>query len=566
MRIREIEIKNYRSLKDVKLKNLKSLNVFIGKNGSGKSNVLEALELFFKDLNLLQQSERGFEENLWFDRDNKVPISFKVKIELSDKQIEDLFTTTFFDSIHLSANSKIKTQCITIEREIQANRWNNKKIAFGDWNLSLDNVINVTSPAVGFIDTNTPSIESKTNVEALKDAINEFAPINEIAPSIIQDILTKLNAILVGKFRIVPTTRESSERLTPDARSFLVDLETRNYLTSIGQNVAREESVKWSSYKKVFKDFSTNSLEMRGGAVQVEMDDLYLPLNLLGGGDQEILILERLLLDSGIFFGVEEPETHLHAAYQRKLFNTLKSKSKKSQFFITTHSSVFVDKIDFENSTIWLVKQEGKSTIVEPIIDKEDGKIKEILVELGIKMSDVLFPEKILFVEGSTEKEIIPLIANHFKFDFSKKDVEIIGMRGKDTGKYHIKMWYHISKNSNLPIFFIFDNDAKKEIEECISEGILNEGNHVLLNENDIEDYYPEDKLKQAIQSLYPSIKSSNVDMSKPRKEKLKNIFKKHDILSWKVDLGKNVISRMESHEIKSTFGELKKVFEFLSE
>ncbi len=40
-------IQNYRSLKDITIDDLKQLNVFIGKNGSGKSHILEALELFF---------------------------------------------------------------------------------------------------------------------------------------------------------------------------------------------------------------------------------------------------------------------------------------------------------------------------------------------------------------------------------------------------------------------------------------------------------------------------------------------------------------------------------------
>jgi len=421
----------------------------------------------------------------------------------------------------------------------------------------------IKDPQLGFIETKNISVGTITDIHSKTDAIG-VSP--EPVLAILQDLLNKLNAILVGKFRIIQTTRESSERPVPGARAFVVDPETRTHLTNISQNPAREESKKWSASKKMFKEFSTYSLEMRGGAINAEMDDLYLPLNLLGGGDQEILILDRLLSDLGLFFGIEEPETHLHAEYQRKLFDKLKSKSKKSQFFITTHSSIFVDKIDFESSKIWLVKKDGKSTIIEPIIDKNDGKFKEILIELGIKMSDVLFPEKILFVEGSTENELIPFIAKHFNFNFLKNDVGIIAMRGKDTGKYHIQMWHHIGKNTNLPMFYIFDNDAKKEVDECISKEFLNEENHVLLKEKDIEDYYPADKLKEAILSLNPSIKLEEIDLDKPRKEKLVSLFKKYDIYPWKVDLGKKVLSIMEPSEIKSTFYELKKVFEFLSE
>lgn len=138
MRLKRIEIKNYRSLKEITLDDLKNLNVFIGKNGSGKSHILEALELFFRDLNLLQPTEKGFEENLWFDGDKNVPIYFKIQIELTEKQIDDLFTKTFYDAIHLGENNKIKTKCITIESEIQSSYWSNKNVAFGDWSLVVE--------------------------------------------------------------------------------------------------------------------------------------------------------------------------------------------------------------------------------------------------------------------------------------------------------------------------------------------------------------------------------------------------------------------------------------------
>jgi AAA15 family ATPase/GTPase len=107
--------------------------------------------------------------------------------------------------------------------------------------------------------------------------------------------------------------------------------------------------------------------------LHTELGDLYLPLNLLGGGDQEVLLLERLLSESGVVYGIEEPETHLHADYQRKLFNKFKSESKNSQMFLTTHSPIFVDRIDFDNSSIWLVTKEKKMTEVERV-NVEDGQ------------------------------------------------------------------------------------------------------------------------------------------------------------------------------------------------
>lgn len=43
---KEIEIKGYRGLKNIKLKDLERINVLIGENNSGKTSVLEAIQLF----------------------------------------------------------------------------------------------------------------------------------------------------------------------------------------------------------------------------------------------------------------------------------------------------------------------------------------------------------------------------------------------------------------------------------------------------------------------------------------------------------------------------------------
>jgi AAA15 family ATPase/GTPase len=47
MRIKRIYIENYKSLKEVKVELNEGVNVFIGKNNTGKSNIIDALTFFF---------------------------------------------------------------------------------------------------------------------------------------------------------------------------------------------------------------------------------------------------------------------------------------------------------------------------------------------------------------------------------------------------------------------------------------------------------------------------------------------------------------------------------------
>jgi chromosome segregation ATPase len=47
--IKKIRIRYYRSLKEIILPDINHLNIFSGKNDSGKSNILKALDVFFND-------------------------------------------------------------------------------------------------------------------------------------------------------------------------------------------------------------------------------------------------------------------------------------------------------------------------------------------------------------------------------------------------------------------------------------------------------------------------------------------------------------------------------------
>ncbi len=54
MQLLEFEVHGFKSLYDCKLTDLQSINVFHGENNVGKSNLLEAMELFFRVLPLFE--------------------------------------------------------------------------------------------------------------------------------------------------------------------------------------------------------------------------------------------------------------------------------------------------------------------------------------------------------------------------------------------------------------------------------------------------------------------------------------------------------------------------------
>lgn len=99
---------------------------------------------------------------------------------------------------------------------------------------------------------------------------------------------------------------------------------------------------------------------------------------------------------------VEEPETNLHPAAQRELLRCLKEWSGDRLYIASTHSTVFLDQ-GAEDATVLLVERsEGVSTVRE-----SNTAMPEVLRSVGARPSDVLSAERVLFVEGESDAEIL---------------------------------------------------------------------------------------------------------------------------------------------------------------
>jgi predicted ATP-dependent endonuclease of OLD family len=95
---------------------------------------------------------------------------------------------------------------------------------------------------------------------------------------------------------------------------------------------------------------------------------------------------------------IEEPETHLHPKWQKMLLSAL-NEFKNNQYFISTHSSAFINYP--ESSILILRKINEKIRITESNIIAD--KIS-ILNSLGYKTSDLFQTNYVLWVEGPSDK------------------------------------------------------------------------------------------------------------------------------------------------------------------
>ena len=281
----------------------------------------------------------------------------------------------------------------------------------------------------------------------------------------------------------------------------------------------------------------------------------------MGSGAQNILyfIAAIVYLKSYDLILIDEPELHLHPEIARQFFDIIKRIAENKQTFITTHSTVFVDQADLTNT--WIVRRENKESKVMRVQEPED--LRNILYELGLRPSDLFYSNSLIFVEGSTEKVVLPVLAKKMGIDFEESRISIIPTYGKSSGRYHLKVWTEVVKNTQIPYYMILDKGAEKEAKK-FSELLRPDDVLFLLKRGSMEDYYPVDKLVDAIKSEY-NLEITDEDKKKisesPRDKNIEELLrsKNKDTAGWKVIIGRRVSNSMVEEEIDE---EIKRILE----
>ena len=574
MIISELSIHNFKNLRDLSLSNLENLVILTGKNSSGKSNILEAVWLFSKDfilLPVLNGINVPLDNNtsLWTNSDTRNPISFQFKLIFNQHESKQIFSQNQITLLKLT-NKNVE---FTIEREIVATppnmSWKTKNVKLYDLNLLVDSNI---VPKLSGMNVKTDAYENKSQDVApveLSGETFETTELQQILDKITVDditiMLNNLSKLVQNEFKLILASRNSPSSLPNySSRSLGVEQSAYNEMLNEGQTLTSSTRNKWRKFTGEFEKILPyqQRIDIVSNQMVIDEQNVTIPIQLIGGGSQYMLdLMHELVFKIKPITMIEEPENHLHPELQKKfyhyLLNYVKGKPYDRQLWMSTHSPFFLNKIELKK--IWFVKKnDNNEAVVNNLIEKED--LKETILSLGVKPSDLLFSDAIFLVEGTTEEFVLPIWAKKLNVDFIDLGCELISIGDEKKSKPHLDMWRNITRDTEIPVFIILDKHAEEDMNKLVKDKKIDEDCCTVSSKQSIEEHYPKQYLIDAIKEEFGiEIESNELENTKAETIKKLLIEKGLKIIDnwWKPLIGKRVAEKMKSEEIPTEYRRL---------
>jgi putative ATP-dependent endonuclease of the OLD family len=486
-----ITIKNFKAIqgeKQVTLSGLSNVNYLVGKNGCGKSSVLEGINLF---LNLIETGN--------------------ICIPKSDLTLED--------GEGIISDMKKQKLSGTIPNE--------------SWLRSLDGIISKdTFIKIDFTNKGSSTLLFKSNRSILNCYFSHFTNSLSIKEKSFLINLERLEVTLDSDGNY--TEEQILRKQNIDISKMMVLNELYYYIKMEGKfgYIANVSDQKFDEIKKY---------------LPVTINDSKVNFNQLSSGKRSLSLIFDGLLDLIARFelsiiNIEEPEIYLHAEYQKSLPALFGKISKETgvQFIISTHSNYLISEALSQKDSkqkVYHFDDVGVVNNPEGISSLKINSFNNVLDTLGAKPSDMLFANGIIWVEGPSDAIYIKYwlglegIEQGRDYEFSFYGGRILSNCEAENGDKIMKM---LKINTKAIVYMDSDKSNESSDLNDTKTRIINEFKNYTDSDiwvsdgREIENYLSEEMLKSYCDSLY-----------KNEKKKYKIIDKKQvNIIDFKLDYG----------------------------
>ena len=511
MKIREVTIQNWRSIRSVML-SAHDLMIFIGQNNHRKSNILSAILFFFGEMGV---------DGLDFHRDTK-----ELFVEVVFGDLDDADRTTF--KKYVTAKNTIQVRKVATKeggssyhgyleapdedwlKEASISAYTKREDAQA---LPLADLL----PEAGRITKDAFREAQEKYIQQHRDDLS-FSYELEEGPFLGAKNVAKG---IFGDVYFIPSVKKAEEDLSTKGRSVFSALYARviNKMSETNKEF-RDAKERIASLMRILNRTNEDGTENRArpgeltsfeksldeelknwaATIDVEitppdLDDIFkvgatvwiddgirTDVGRKGQGLQRALIfalvrsLAKLAHQEGApegddregssrqasrssYFVLEEPELYLHPQAQRELFDSLVELSKgESQMLLCTHSSSFIS-LDRYRSICVVRKntvEEGTTVFqcTEDLFpDAKEKDLFNIAYWINPDRGELFFARKVVLAEGPTDKTVLPLLAH--KLGIFRHDYTIVDCGSKDSMPSYIQLL----NKFRIPYVVVYDHD-----------------------------------------------------------------------------------------------------------
>ncbi len=231
---------------------------------------------------------------------------------------------------------------------------------------------------------------------------------------------------------------------------------------------------------------------------------------------------------------IDEPELHLHPSIIKKLLFILKEKNLQNQIFLTTHHPTFIQANYLQH--VWRIsRNENESTVMHGF-DNSTINVDRFVQEINDDNSSMLFLDKVLLVEGISDRIFMREILD--RFYKKEKDIKVVYTGGKGT----VDLYAELCNVFNIPYAIMLDGDAlhspslqKMKGVNFLKKNISNSDKiqrlrnmEIFILERDLEHTFPKKYKRREtkpLNALFVSRKIAAEDLKSSRMKTVKEIL-----------------------------------------
>lgn len=477
MYISNIHIQNYRGFQSLSVDFKDGINILIGPNNSGKSNLLRALALIFDGKSRKQLTVDDFHNGITLENLKKHSPKITITVILSQSNGEDLMgdelvtVSNWLIKLEQPYSAQLQYEFFLPEEYESAyiagvqNLYDVSEVwakienlfirlyIYKIWAGNPDNQIQVDSDSLSKFDFQF--------MDAIRDVERDmFSGKNALLKNVIDFFLdydVKSNKNISKEAQ----AQKINERKSDFKEKSDILIQTLKKRLENGKNeilfYADHVGASFDHSKPTFEGTMSESEVYSILQLLVQQESgMKIPIGNNGLGYNNLifmsLLLAKMQVDSdGSYLGsnakvfpilaIEEPESHLHPTMQFQFVKFLKDnlKDKKvRQVFITSHSTHITSSALLDD-LICLYKIQNTVYVSYPgrvfISDKADQENNEskkyVQRFFDATKSNMLFAEKIILVEGIAEQLLIPVFANYLGRNLEENHVSVINVGGR---------------------------------------------------------------------------------------------------------------------------------------